>query len=218
MMDIASHYKTHIDTCISNANASNSKCTQDILSIDGMSGSMTRHLYNNMCSLEKLDGSKTNYLEIGAWKGSSTVSALYQNSCLATIIDNWSEFGGPKEEFQANMSKYFESRLQNGEIQIINEDAYNLVTRLQFAPYDIYMFDGNHTVESHEKAFTTLWPYLADTCIIMVDDWNWPCVKQGTEQGLANVGARVLYSVDIASPEGAHGFWNGCGVFLVQKQ
>ena len=116
------------------------------------------------------------------------------------MIDNWSEFGGPKFDFEQNVKRFLS---ENKGMQVINEDAYSIRTlqQLAHAPYDIYMFDGNHTVESHEKAFTTYWPYLADTCIIMVDDWNWPSVKQGTLQGLLKVKANVVHMVDIAAPE-----------------
>ena len=48
-----------------------------------------------------------NYLEIGSWKGSTTSAALYNNKPNSSIsIDNFSQFGGPKEEFWNNIRKF----------------------------------------------------------------------------------------------------------------
>ena len=45
------------------------------------------------------------YLEIGTWKGSSVCAAMCNNiRCLA--IDNWCEFGGPKEDFLINFNNF----------------------------------------------------------------------------------------------------------------
>lgn len=41
---------------------------------DRMSSPKVRHLLNNLCSLPS-----TSYLEIGTWKGSTWISALFQN-------------------------------------------------------------------------------------------------------------------------------------------
>ena len=42
------------------------------------------------------------YLEIGTWKGSSICSAMCNNKITCVAIDNWSEFGGPKNIFLEN--------------------------------------------------------------------------------------------------------------------
>lgn len=201
--------KEFIDNCILLARNCKSKCTPEILALHGMSGDMTRHLYNNICGISD----KINYLEIGCFKGSSTLAALYGNECSATVIDNWSEFGGPQQEFFKNIQSIHPIK----NIQILNEDSFNLTSELQNTPYDIYLYDGHHSVESHTKAITYYWKYLADTSIIMVDDWDWEMVKKGTLAGISQMGGKILYQVDISEPKGPAGFWNGCGIFLIQK-
>lgn len=202
-----------IDTCVEKAERHESKCTPNILSLDGMSGNMTRHMYNNILSLQKPDNTPVNYLEIGCWKGSSTLSALHGNDIQATVIDNWSEFAGPKAEFHKNIAPYLKN------VQIIEQDAFHpdIIAQLNHAPYDIYLYDGGHRVEDHEKAITHLWSALAHTCIIMVDDWNWAKVQEGTYKGLELVNANVVYKLEVTNPGGRHGFWNGCGIFLIEK-
>ena len=227
---LATRYTTHIEKCIAQAHATESRCTPGILQIDGMSGEMTRHLYNNICDIVKLDGSPTSYLEVGAWKGSSTISALYQNPCHATVIDNWSEFGAPMNEFQDNLltflgmprtAKFSDTLAHPGQkVQLIDEDCFALKSMPMFAPYDIYLYDGHHSQESQRKGVVDLWDILADTCILIVDDWEWTEVKAGTYEGLAEVGAKVVASWDVEKPcypSGREGFWNGSGIFVLQK-
>jgi len=209
--------KDFVEECIKKAKEGVSKCTKDILNLEGMTGSMTRHLYNNLCSFNKGNNDKTRYLEIGCYKGSSTISALYGNDCQTTVIDNWSEFGGPKDTFYANMQTYFKDIFNDETIQVINENSFDLKTKPKFRPYDIYLYDGNHSEKCQEEAITYYWEYLADPCVILIDDWDWDCAKNGTLRGLEKVNANILHRWDIHQPGGSNGFWNGCGVFLVSN-
>jgi hypothetical protein len=106
-------------------------------------------------------------------------------------------------------------------MQFINQDCFALSTAPRFAPYDIYMYDGGHSQEDHRKAVVDMWPLLPDVCIFLVDDWEWEQVKVGTREGLVAVGASVVASWELPgknnSPEGRRGFWNGCGIFVLQK-
>lgn len=209
-----------IEECIARAAREESKCAPEILAMEGMSGNMTRHLYNQICAYVKDDGDAvaepTKYLEIGAWKGSSTVSALYKNEhVLATVIDNWSEFGGPKDDFHRNISWF------KDQVHVIEDDCFSPGVRDQLAsrgPFDIYLYDGYHSEEAHELAITRIWEALADRCLIMIDDYNWEGVRAGTRQGLERAGARIVYERHIENPSGRDGFWNGCGLFLVEKK
>lgn len=219
-MAIVEAYTAHINQSVTRALSNSSKLSADMLAIEGMSGTMTRHLYNNMCSLAKPDGSLTRYLEVGAWKGSSTVAALFGNPVLATVIDNWSEFGGPKDAFWANLGKHlgYKPEAPCEHLEVVCEDCFALSSQPRHAPYDVYLYDGHHTIDSHEQAITKVWPLLADPCILMVDDWTAPQVRQGTLRGLARVKARVAYQVNLGAPHGRHGFWCGCGIFLLCKE
>ena len=94
-------YKTLIDTAFENAENNISKINDEIIKIHGMSGTKTRHFYNNLLNTED-----ARYLEIGTWKGSSVCSAICGNKAKVVCIDNWSEFGGPKEEFIQNFNNF----------------------------------------------------------------------------------------------------------------
>ena len=84
----------HIEHSFDYAEKGISNITNEILAMEGMSGTKTRHFYNNL-----LNKDEARYLEIGTWKGSSVCSAMYKNHATVVCIDNWSEFNGPKREF-----------------------------------------------------------------------------------------------------------------------
>lgn len=226
-----------IDNLISDALLRKSKCNQNILNIDGMCGITTRHLYNNICSIfnkpPKSDKDRSpysyleignspnkktdySYLEIGCWKGASTIASLYKNDLNATVIDNWSEFGGCKFDFVKNISKYLDNQ-----IQIINQDCFSLKkdTVFDYSPYTFFLYDGPHQENDHLQSIVDFWKYLDNTCIIIIDDWNWIDVRNGTYRGLDSVNAKILHKWELFEPttENRHGLWNGCCIFLIQK-
>ncbi len=216
-MDNLSFLINHVEKSIKDAYDNKSKINEQILNMEGMSGSKTRHLYNNVCTL---DNSK--YLEIGTWKGSSFISAIYNNNCFGYCIDNWSQFGGPKNEFYNNLINYLPGQ-QN--YKIIDKDCWS-ITNLDIPNnIDIFMYDGEHTYEDQKKAITHFSEFFSKYVIIMIDDWtcDWADVKKGTLDGIKEAGLKIHYSNEIGLVNtqkhhtGGNTFWNGCGVFVCEK-
>ena len=212
-------YIEHVKKCLDMANNNTSKLSHDILyNLQGMTGHKTRHFYNNLCSLDD-----ARYLEIGTWKGSSAISALYMNMhCKATLIDNWSEFDGTSDELIANIKKHIPYYPQ---YVYINDDCFNLKEPL-IGSYNIYMYDGNHDEISQKKAITDFYKYLDDVSIVVIDDWNIDRVRDGTFKGLDEIDGRVLFKEEIRlTYDGSHtemakahtDFWNGMAVFVIEK-
>ena len=141
----------------------NSKITNEILKMEGMSGKKTRHFYNNLCSMND-----ARYLEIGTWKGSSICSAMCNNKMTCVAIDNWSEFGGPKIEFLNNFNKY----KGNNKATFIEKNCWDIDVNM-LGKFNIYMYDGNHDEVSHYKALNYYLPVLDQEFIYLVDDWNY---------------------------------------------
>jgi hypothetical protein len=211
--DIMEKYKTHIELCFENAEKKISKITNEIINMDGMSGVKTRHFYNNLMSLDD-----ARYLEIGTWKGSSVCSAMCENAATIICIDNWSEFGGPKDEFVRNFAKY---RGKN-QAQFIEQDCFTVdVSKLP--KFNVYMYDGNHDKENHSKALHHFYNCLDDVFIFIVDDWNWPKVREGTHDAIKALNLKVLYHREIFTPVSplrppcGHSWWNGIYVAILKK-
>jgi len=212
----------HVIKCFNTANTWKSKLPDSVFALEGMSGYKTRVFYNELCSLEFPDR-QTEYLEVGAWKGSTLCSSMQSNpKCNGTVIENWALFGGPKDEFDHHV-KYFGF---GDRLTIFEEDVFSFDISKLKNPIDIYLYDGCHEEISQYKGITCMWPALADQAIIIVDDWNAHQVRKGTFEGLAAVGANIMEKFEIMyTHDGSHTpipiaqreFWNGIGVFVVSK-
>lgn len=196
-----------------NAEKGISKIDDHIKQMEGMTGIKTRHFYNNLLTI---DGSK--YLEIGTWKGSSVCSAMCGNSSKILCIDNWSEFGGPKDEFLRNFEKY----IGNNEASYIESDCFGIdITSI--GKFNIYMYDGNHSYDSHYKSLTYFINSMEDEFILIVDDWNWEEVRSATNNSIRDLNLTTLWCKEIRlneNNETTHdkdGWWNGIAVFLLKK-
>ena len=179
--------------------------------MDGMSGTNTRHFYNNLLNIDD-----ARYLEIGTWKGSSVCSAMCGNKANVICIDNWSEFGGPKSEFLVNFEKF----KGLNDATFIENDCYKVDVSI-LPKFNIYMYDGNHTNENHYKALLHYYNCLDDVFIFIVDDWNWEDVRDGTINSIQKLNLKVLYereirlTLDNSTTKGS--WWNGIYVAVLQK-
>lgn len=201
--------KQHVELAFENAEKGESKITDGILNMEGMSGKKTRHFYNNL-----LNKDDARYLEIGTWKGSSVCSAMYGNKAKVVCIDNWSEFGGPKNEFLTNFDTY----KGENEASFIEQDCYKTDIS-QFPKFNIYMYDGNHTKDSHYKALVHYYNCLDDIFVFIVDDWNWEDVRNGTYESFKQLNLSVLYEKEIYTPGNStyETWWNGIYVAILKK-
>jgi hypothetical protein len=209
-------YKTLVNTAFENAENYNSKITHDIINMDGMTGLKTRHFYNNLLNFKD-----ARYLEIGSWKGSSVCSAMCNNKANVVCIDNWSEFGYVKDEFLVNFEKF------KGENQamFIEYDSFKLDVSM-LPKFNIYMYDGNHTFESHYNALLHYYNCLDDIFIYIVDDWNCNTIRDGTNKSIQDLNLTILYEKEIRltydnshspQPLARDTWWNGMYVAILQK-
>jgi hypothetical protein len=74
----------------------------DFLDLEGMSGRRYRLFANALIQLIP----HPRYLEVGVWAGSTLCSAVAGNNIQAVAIDNWSQFGGPRERFLENLGRF----------------------------------------------------------------------------------------------------------------
>ena len=206
-------YKTLIETSFQNAENNISKITNDIINMEGMSGTKTRHFYNNLLNTED-----ARYLEIGTWKGSSVCSAMCNNKAKVVCIDNWSKFDGPKSEFLVNFEKF----KGLNDATFIENDCYKIDISL-LPKFNIFMYDGNHTIESHYNALLYYYNCLDDIFIFIVDDWNFQDVRDGTKSSIQKLNLKVLYEKEIrltydnSYTSAKDTWWNGIYVAILQK-
>jgi hypothetical protein len=203
----------HVEQCIADAENGTSKLTPQVLSIDGMSSPKVRHFLNHLCSMPD-----TRYLEIGCFKGSTWIAALYKNQgtiSSATAIDDWSEFGGPKNAFEKNCAMF----LTNVPCRYISKDCFKVDLSRFEKPINVYFYDGEHSADSQEKAFTYFDPVLDDLFIAVIDDWNWPNVSNGTRTAFGKLNYEILFETALPSyrTNDAKNWWNGLYVAVIRK-
>ncbi|MGA8164088.1 MAG: hypothetical protein WB791_03565 [Waddliaceae bacterium] len=202
-------FVNHVKTCIEAAECESSKLNPEVLKIAGMSNAKVRHLLNRLCTL-----SDSVYFEIGLWKGSTFIAALYGNENYvidAIGVDNWSKFGGPKKEFFSNCARF----LPHLPYRIYSNDSFTLQKSLFKYPVTIYFYDGDHSELNQEKAFTYFNDIFDDVFIAIVDDWNRPHIPRGTFSAFKKLGYKILYERILPSTEQ---WWNGLYIAVIQKQ
>lgn len=166
-----------------------------ILEMDGMSGKKYRHFINNLIS--NIEDSR--YLEVGCWKGSTSCAAIYGNNVKAYCIDNWAEFGGPKNIFYENIQRCTD---ECDDIEIVFEEGdFRNIKYDDIGKYNIYLFDGPHRKEDQYDGLVIPQVALDDEFIFICDDWNWEPVRSGTFEAIANSNLEVLYAIEIRTTD-----------------
>lgn len=202
-----------MQAALQNAEVGSSKLTDELLGLEGFSGTKTRHFYNNL-----LDRDDARYLEIGTWKGSTACAAMYKNKADVILIDNWSDFNGPREECLRNVERF---RGENN-VVFIEQDSWSVdVSRIP--KRNIYLYDGDHDEQSHYKALIHFYECLDDTFMFIVDDWNWDRVRKGTRDAIRDLDLLILedheirLSWDGSYTEQKDGWWNGIYACVLSK-
>lgn len=219
------NYIKHIEDSLYWAENEVSKLTLDIINIQGITSNKVKCLLNNICNIDD-----ANYLELGVFRGSTFCSAIYGNNIKATGIDNWSspylmpsgvsqkmsfylrdQSNDPKEEFLSNVKKF-------GNVENINAYRANYLDfdYSTIEPLDIIFYDGETKYYDQYTTIKKLIPHMSNKCILIVDDWNWQ--KEGAIKALEESDVFITYQKNIyTNGEDSKDFWNGIGIFLIEK-
>jgi hypothetical protein len=189
----------------------NKNITEDIFAIKGFSGKEYKLFANKLLEQPIVK----NYLEIGVWHGSTSIAALKNNTQKLNywVVDNFSQFGSPKQEFINNWKNYIGS-----EPNLIDEDCFKInLEKKGLKDIDVYFYDGDHEEKDHYLALQYYYPAMADSFIFMVDDWCWPKVQIGTFNAIRDLNLKTEMHVGFYGNEDSNGWWNGCGIFIFKK-
>uniref|UniRef100_A0A6C0H5J0 Methyltransferase n=1 Tax=viral metagenome TaxID=1070528 RepID=A0A6C0H5J0_9ZZZZ len=217
MTDYQNELINHIILSFTNAQKHISKLNEEILSMDGMSGVLTRHFYNNL-----LDKSNVNYLEIGPWKGSTLCSAMFGNNANIIAIDNFSEFENTKNELLENIEKY----KGDNTVLFIEQDCFT-VDISSFPKINIFLYDGSYNQSDVYNSLFYFYNALDDIFIYIVDDWNWEQVRNGTNDAIKNLDLEIIFDKSIRLTwDNSHtsnllakkSWWNGIYFAILKKK
>lgn len=213
--ELVSKYIQQVEDAIQCADSDTTKLTSVQFEMEGMSSKKNRIFLNQLLSV---DSESINYLEIGTWKGSTFVSAMYENKVNSAIaIDNFSQFDGNLTAFSMNC---LNSNI--GNFSFINADCFNLDEKQLSSIKDvnIYFYDGDHRHEDQRDAITYYLDKLQDVFILIVDDWNHPPVKTGTREGYEQTGLIVHKEWELPAEFNGdrNNWWNGFYVAVCEKK
>lgn len=207
---------TAIQKAIEMALNRQSKLTAENMEVPGLVSLLGRHLYNNLGAIS------TRFCEVGSHLGCSYTSSVSGNGNLltATAIDSFAS--DLVEERQCmpiflNNAEKFTSR--KTKFKFIHSDAFSFDINEIQGPIDYYIYDGSHGKEHQRMGVTHYLPAMADQFIMVVDDFDWQEVHEGTREGINEAGLKILYEyVLIGNDHDNEGAWNGYGIFLLEKQ
>lgn len=165
-----------------------------IYSVNGMSGKKYRYFINTLVGAVP----NARYLEVGSWMGSTLCAAIHGNTVQAVAIDNWSEFGGPKDEFAYNVDRFATPGVQ---VAFIESDFRDVDYAALPGPFNIYLFDGPHKAIDQYQGLSLPLPCLADQFVFIVDDWNWQRVRDGTTAAISQCGLTILYAAAVRTTD-----------------
>lgn len=216
-------YTDRIQSALEKANELNSSLTQGILMLEGCSSPKIRHFLSNLV----LDGDR--YLEVGCYKGSTSISSLYGKKLDDYfLIDNYSEFptelgpDGTKEIFLSNFTHHIGNPPKN----FFNQD-YKTVDSSSISNINVYLYDGHHSFSEQKTGITHFYNSFADEFILCVDDWDtdgWG-VKEGTYSAITELDLKIIHKLELPRGEIFDSnfaykddkWWFGFGVFHLKK-
>jgi hypothetical protein len=197
MGSIVAELSQAVDDAFAFARVAGRAAGGDLLAIQGMSGWRYRIFINRLVRTL----APTSYLEVGSWMGSTLCSVIAGNRVWAVAIDDWSQFGGPRQAFFENVARF---RGAEARVGVIEAD-FRKVDFGGLGPFQIYLFDGPHGEQDQLDGIAMALPALAREFILIVDDWNYPPVPAGTMRAVAACGLTIEHSVEIkTSQDGSH--------------
>ncbi|MEY4343160.1 MAG: Acanthocystis turfacea chlorella virus 1 [Pseudomonadota bacterium] len=220
----------HIQKAIEKSKNNQSNLPPAILQMVGMSTNKTRHLFNNLANTE----SKINYLEIGTYRGATASSVLYNNLVNAIIIDDFSQFqdlnlqnakSPVPEDFSRNVALTLNFSNTNPTAKFYNKDCFSIDKKEIFnEKIDFYFYDGEHSYESQYKAYEYYNDILENKFLTVIDDFNDEVnVKGATLDAFKKLNYEILFHEELPAGKNSNSFdeeayWNGLGIFLIQKK
>jgi Methyltransferase domain len=188
--------------------------------VEGLSSPRVANFLNRLVA--RLAPGET-YLEIGTWKGLTLISAAFDNPSKVCIgcdrFRAWGRFTGPgvlaRRALAKNLKRY---RARSAKIRVFAMKSCELFRRrLLGAPVGVYFYDGDHSYESTHHGMVAASPFLAERSVVLVDDWNDREIRRATFDGLEQASLRVVWRRALPGDHTTLGWWNGLGVFCVEK-
>jgi hypothetical protein len=77
------------------------------------------------------------------------------------------------------------------------ETDFRKVEFTSIGKFNVYLFDGPHDAKDQRDGVILAQPALDDQFIMIVDDWNWEAVREGTFLGIREADIQLDHVVEI---------------------
>ena len=169
------------------------------------------------------------YLEIGVFQGLTLLATAHANPKLTCLgIDDFSLFNESGDNKKIVENRISSLGLEN--VHILDMDFEDGLTRLQQeltynAGVGVYFVDGAHDYRSQLISLLLIKPYLRNDAVILVDDANYPHVRQAIHDFLngepdfrllceAYTPAHPANLSVQADQQARKGWWNGVNMLI----
>ena len=182
-----------LENAASSAEMNDSNLSENFLNMEGLTPEKIRHFLNNICSNSQMFGGVKNYFEVGCGTGSTYIASNFGtnlNSSYVCDIFCEGKLGiDGRAKFLENCNRHLRYVPEN----ILEQDCFSIDLSSFKEKINIYLFDGPHEIDDHEKALTYFEEIFDNRIIIMIDDWNDQRVQVGTLLGLSKIDYNIEY-------------------------
>lgn len=150
------------------------------------------------------------YLNIGVWNGFTLLAGMAQNADKTCIgVDNFSHKDSPRGAF---LKRFERGRSKNH--VFYEADFREYLAHQHTQPLGVYLFDGPHTYQDQLDGLKLAEPFFAKGCVVLVDDTNWPQVREANLDFIRQSAFEYRMLLDVQTPRTGHPtFWNGVMLF-----
>jgi hypothetical protein len=191
-----------------------------LVDIEGLSDPKVCNFLNRLVAAMPAD---QQYLEIGTFKGLTLCSAAYGNKgkhCIACDkFRFWNKYTGwgfqARAAFYANVDRY---KATSASVEFHDMRSLDMFRKgLVKGPIGVYFYDGDHSYAATRDNILAAAPLLANSSILLVDDWRDPIIQESTRDAIKQAGLRIEWERWLGQGATGRNFWNGLGVFVLQK-
>ncbi|MEZ4373308.1 MAG: class I SAM-dependent methyltransferase [Polyangiaceae bacterium] len=192
-----------------------------LVDIEGLSSARVCRFLND---LVRNMAPEEHYLEVGTWKGRTLMSAAIDNpgrTCFACdkfrLVGRFTGLGClAKQALYRNIERYQE---RSARVVFHHTTSARLFREQRIPPpIGVYFYDGDHSFAGTYHGIASVEPLLASRAVVLVDDWNDPVIRGATREALRAGTLDVLWERELEGDHTEVGWWNGLGVFYVERR
>jgi hypothetical protein len=146
------------------------------------------------------------FVNVGVWHGFTLLSGMVNNARKRCIgVDNFSEFGNPKQAFLNRFDSYKKPYHFFYEM-----DYIDYFSRVHRGKIGFYIYDGCHDYNNQIRGLRVAEPFFSENAIILIDDINYNDVKKATMDFIAASSHEYRILLEVSTYCNHHPtFWNG---------